>query len=651
MLMIDRLVANPRRAFTSLWRRFDTWIDRRRTRARLARRPTPLPTAPDGYVVFFTPEAGVLPHYTAQLVLAKTLQTLGHPIAFVRCFRCLTRCPVMDLHQVPVERTPRDSEKFCLRCCGQAFRLLDEYHLTNLDLRTLQDDTTQGDIDAALADPAAKLLDFSFDGKPFGKLCAFDLVLACKVANFDALSVQQRQLWQAYIAASIEAYRATQNLIRKHPVRRIVCFNDYSVFLGVRLAAEELGVPVMTTTLASHCNIDRRKYVFYKKPSTMTYVQQAAAWPSWRGLALRPQRVSDIGDDIFERFRGLGSHVYSTAKTFVQSRLRDTLQLHPGKKLLVAYTSSLDEYRAAVAMREALHFEPLSTDTPFVNQIEWLGALISDTESRGDRNLVIRIHPREGVNKRERFASQHLLQLRAEFDKPYRNCRIIWPEDPISSYDLAELADVALTSWSSIGLELARIGVPVVVCAHSHMKTPEEDFLNWGQTPQAYFAKVTEVLQRQPSLGPIIRAFRWYNLIYLGLSLDLKDLIPDATYDEVPPFVLPREARAIEQVLVEGRDVLEINRARLEAEQTPDSPALEVVAIRLFLRRLIELAMTGNLPASGRGLSFSDSNQEGLGDGTVIECEGSTVRMSRNGRTWMRDSPLVSRLVPLVAET
>ena len=97
---------------------------------------------------------------------------------------------------------------------------------------------------------------------------------------------------------------------------------------------------------------------------------------------------------------------------------------------------------------------------PFRDQIEWLTALVNYVEQGDELALVVRIHPREGVNKRESVASQHLTRLREAFGGTYANCRFIWPADPVSSYDLGEAADVVLTSWSTIGLEMARLGAP-----------------------------------------------------------------------------------------------------------------------------------------------------------------------------------------------
>jgi hypothetical protein len=639
------------RLIKSARRRLHRWLDERSTLDRLRHR-APLPPAADpGHIIFFAPEAGVRPHYSAQLVLARCLKNRGHAVAVVQCFRSLCRCPVMDLHGLPVNLSDREQRSFCLQCCAAAHSAQDEHGIPFVDLRTLQDGLDQAAIDAVRENATQNPLEFTFDGKPFGKLCALDLTLACKIADFSQITAAQRSLWLTYIAASVQAYQLTHCLLDRLPVRKFVCFNDYSVFLGVRLAAEGRGVAVMSITQATHRNIDRRKYVFYKQPSTITCVQQAKDWPRWRSLPLNPKRVDDIGSDIFERFRGIGSHVYSPAKTFVQTDLQAQLQLDAGKKLLVAYTSSLDEFRAAGLLRDAMKFEPLSTRTPFPDQLQWIQALIADTESRCDRNLIVRVHPREGVNKREKISSPHLELLRKVLDRPYKNCRVIWPQEQVSSYDLAELADVALTSWSNIGLELARMGVPVVASAHGHMETPDDDFLNWGATPDAYFRKIDEVLERRPTLGPIIRAFRWYNLVHLGTALDLGDVIPHSHYEDVPPDRQPQEAQAIEQILVDHCDVLELNRTRLQAEQTGESEAEEIEAVRRFLRRLIILLMTGKEATEDRLTHLSYDTEGAACSGNRMESVWPAVRMRYEGREWSRRSPLVGRLVPLVQGT
>jgi hypothetical protein len=45
------------------------------------------------------------------------------------------------------------------------------------------------------------------------------------------------------------------------------------------------------------------------------------------------------------------------------------------------------------------------------------------------------------------------------------NVRIVMPEDPVSAYSLAEEADVGLTFGSTIGLEMAMLGKPVLLAS------------------------------------------------------------------------------------------------------------------------------------------------------------------------------------------
>ena len=102
--------------------------------------------------------------------------------------------------------------------------------------------------------------------------------------------------------------------------------------------------------------------------------------------------------------------------------------------------------------------EPFSDRQPFRDQIEWLEALIKKVELSRNLQLIVRIHPREGANRREAVVSSHLGLLKSRFSRSYNHVRFVWPGDEVSSYDLMELADVGPRSWSSTALEMARLG-------------------------------------------------------------------------------------------------------------------------------------------------------------------------------------------------
>ena len=136
-------------------------------------------------------------------------------------------------------------------------------------------------------------------------------------------------------------------------------------------------------------------------------VQAAGAWPACRNLALDPPRVREVAEDLLVRLRGVGSHLYSPGKTIQETGVRQRFGLAEERRLLVAYTSSLDELIASRMGIEALGIEIPDRTQPFKDQIEWLQALVDYVEESEDLSLIVRIHPREGSQQARigRFAT------------------------------------------------------------------------------------------------------------------------------------------------------------------------------------------------------------------------------------------------------
>ena len=100
----------------------------------------------------------------------------------------------------------------------------------------------------------------------------------------------------------------------------------------------------------------------------------------------------------------------------------------------------------------------------------WLDAAVAVAEARPADQLVIRIHPAEvrmsGKVTREPLAD-HLVQRAGRLPP---NVRVIPPEDPVSSYDLLDACDVGLVLTSTVGLEAALAGKPVMVAGTPHYR-------------------------------------------------------------------------------------------------------------------------------------------------------------------------------------
>jgi hypothetical protein len=351
-------------------------------------------------------------------------------------------------------------------------------------------------------------------------------------------------------------------------------------------------------------HFDRRRNFYYA----------ANHWPAWRDLSLPGTIIEEIADDIMAKISLGGPLVYSSVRSGDLSMLADRLGLSADRKLLVAYTSSLDEYQAGVASLRAFGFEPPVKPQPFRDQIEWLKSLCDYVGSHRSLQLVVRIHPREGGNQFDARSSQHLKKLREAFSKRHTSCHFFWPEDKISSYDLAELADLVLISWSNIGLELARLGCPVLSSTNGMIPFPHDDFMEFGHTSDLYFSKLEELLRMPPRIEPVLHAFRWYHLHQLGSSISIGDVRSNPRETGIPPFRVPREAETLEQVVVHERSLLDINEKRLLAIQNTTIKEIERKTLCEQLSRILDL-LTG--PLLGADLSRMASRIE-----TILQAEG-----------------------------
>jgi hypothetical protein len=373
-------------------------------------------------------------------------------------------------------------------------------------------------------------------------------------------------------------------------------------------------------------------------------------WVEWRNLCLPPRVVRDVVEDALFRMTGNSIMVYSPTRSGATDSVFRRLGLSAERKLLVAFTSSLDEIAANAQYLSALRFESFSDVQPFADQIEWLRALIDKVEKSPDLQLVVRVHPREGANRRESTISTHLEKLRTHFDRPSTNVYFVWPEDDISSYDLMELADVGLSGWSSTALEMARLGVPSVIAFDTHTPTPKVDVVQWAANRDKYFEIIDEQLRQPPSLDQIRFGFRWTYLRTLGSSFDLGDVISDVDCG-LPSFRPPAAGSDIESVLIDGRTAIEINRDRMLMAQGGTSESAEQEALLGQLRRAVWLMCTGEVASGDYRLCYRESPTAELPQScdAMVSRDGGFVEFRTRDRLIRRRSRMAQRLALLAA--
>jgi hypothetical protein len=105
----------------------------------------------------------------------------------------------------------------------------------------------------------------------------------------------------------------------------------------------------------------------------------------------------------------------------------------------------------------------------FRDMWEWLVTTIRYFDTRRDLTLIIRVHPAElrgHIQSRQPIAEE----LRREIGDLPPNIHVIPPESPVSTYSVMTRCDSVLIYGTKTGVELASLGVPVIVAGEAWIR-------------------------------------------------------------------------------------------------------------------------------------------------------------------------------------
>lgn len=289
-------------------------------------------------------------------------------------------------------------------------------------------------------------------------------------------------------------------------------------------------------------------------------------WERWHDVPLSAAEIEKIHALLEDRRLGknLPWLAYSPPPQ-EESAVRARLQL--GDRPVLVLFSSSDDESAAFPDRRA---------GAFPNSLDWLPATRDLARRFPDHVVVLRMHPNltaSGVNQ------QTLDCVAAMARNLPTNCRIVLPDDDVSSYTLADMAVVGLVYFSTIGLEMACRGQVVVAVAqgwYGHC-----DFVDFVRTADRYEATVRAALQRGRRAATARAACRFAYHYYHDISVPFPLVIEKprhmgkVTYSTTADLVPGRDESLdrICRLIVDGESLLPHPTAthRARTEQAEDA--------------------------------------------------------------------------------
>lgn len=558
-------------------------------------------------VVLFIPETGIYPYLRSLSVLGDSMKKGGENVCVTKCTGQMIRCVMMDLHRLPIDSTAEKKSELCKICAKILTRVQNRYGFSTIDLSGFVDPDLVRDINEMVDSVKGVKEDICYKGFPVGQLAKFDFTLATKYLYNKDLSAEHQLIYETYIKNISIVIAIVDSMCRKFKPSLLLTFGEYGHYQGARHATIINGVARKAVIHPMHLNADYSRFIIWSKTNEYFFYPHCQKWRDNNHLPISPKHVSACWDDSIYRFFNTGSsHIFSNRKQKDSSYVREKLNLRDGKKIVAVFTCSYDERQVKDIVMKVWGEGPRILDA-FPSQIDWLSMLREYVSTKDDIQIVVRVHPREGL-KQYGFSSQHLKQLKDKFVDNLPNFIMVWPDDPISSYDIMELADVCLVPWSLMGQEAARLGIPVLSCT-GNMFYQDDDFIQVATEPQEYRKKLDSIINMEYNWSHLVKAIRFNHWRTFAPSLDLGETVPssyndDSIWPEAPGGMI----NAINDILKDKKDIIEYNIDKWKSSLSANAVEDEAEAVRRGIRYFIDVVY--NPPAAGH--SFKNILLKGI---------------------------------------
>lgn len=508
------------------------------------------------HTLFYIPEALFEIHFVTMNYLAECYKLLGNNILLPICDSKFSLCP--PFVWLPQNSTESQKVNQCASCRSFANEAVKIYSRDSLLLEEFLNEFDIEIVEKELRRYTNNLLDYKFNSISFGRLTSYQFVLLTKISNFEDLTKEQSEIWKKLILTAIRSYFHVKFLSRKKLLKCIVYYNFYATEIGAIVAAKELKIKSMYVVNISHRWVDR-KNIYICNPND--YYLLTKDWIKWREFELKPSQIKESFEDLLINYFSIGSHRYSPKREQFDDDLREKLNIPKNKKILSAFTSSDDERLGLNFMFNEIGFESIEEKTDcFIDQIDWLENLIDWIESREDFYLVIRIHPRSGKNNQgDTNNTQFYNILLEKFNIPYKNTLIVHPQELISSYSLIDISDVCLVSWSSIGLDVARLGGKCLSALKLIPSYPDDIFVYYEKEKSSYFDRIIQLSNEKLNIDSVIYAYRWYYYSRFSLTYSFDKISKNKDFQGFPKAKENKSNLVKLQKVFDGKKIKNLN--------------------------------------------------------------------------------------------
>ncbi len=245
--------------------------------------------------------------------------------------------------------------------------------------------------------------------------------------------------------------------------------------------------------VARHLGIPAVTYEFNDQREQIWLAQNSSIMQQDTDYLVEARCQLPMTDTMYERVAELenarrGARVWGKSKRLWQyissqgaNAIRNTLHLDSRPVVMLA----------ANVLGDSL---TLGRDLFADSMTEWITKTVQFFANRPEVQMVIRVHPGETLVPKAKSMGQ---VVREALPSLPDHIHVIGAADKVNTYDLIEIADLGLAYTTTVGLETAMNGTPVISCGQTHYRGRgfTIDPASWDE----YFAALERVLADLPA--------------------------------------------------------------------------------------------------------------------------------------------------------
>ncbi len=329
---------------------------------------------------------------------------------------------------------------------------------------------------------------YDLSAGPMDKLPEALLQQIEKLSKIDVQYTRQREtlyldtdgkdgdLYKLRLSRNMAAAGATRRLLERGEYDVVIIPNGSIFEFGASYrAARDLGVPVVTYEFG-----EQRERVWLAQNAEIMLQDTSAFWEA-RGQTSLSAEERKILKELYRARRS--GHVWANfGRRWQHSQrqgtnsARESLSLDPSRQVVLLCTNVVGD---SLALGRQIFTEGM---------VDWLSMTVKYFSERPDVQLIVRVHPGE-LNG---AGDPSVDIIRRTLPELPENIIVVPPESQINTYDLVSLANLGLVYTTTVGMEMAMAGIPVIVGGWTHYRG--KGFTCDPTTQEEYYGMLNQFL-------------------------------------------------------------------------------------------------------------------------------------------------------------